>query len=119
MIDSFRARNIVVLFAAYVIALQALLLPLSVAAGPTIGPALCLSGTSTGRDHPPAGDQQQCPCAAGCGVQCCTQALITPPQIVIALLIVPAVAIVTPHFSDFIQRSSDFEPHAPRGPPLA
>ena len=65
------------LAAVYVIVLQALLLPLSVAAGNPLAGALCLS--ASGETPSPAHQDSTCPCAAGCGMQCGTN-LLAPPQ---------------------------------------
>jgi hypothetical protein len=49
MTNSARSQGIIALFAAYVVALQALLLPLSVAAGPLAGSGLCVSAANQRR----------------------------------------------------------------------
>jgi hypothetical protein len=114
MTEHARPRRVVALIAAYVVALQALLLPLSVAAGGgTTG--LCLSVASSGSQ--PAGHGDGCPCAAGCGMQCCAPAALLPPQIVIARIAVEVVAVVSAPFSAPVLMPSDFDPHRPRGPP--
>src|SRR5262249_4572539 len=77
MTESARSRGFIALFAAYAVALQALLLPLTVAAGAQ-NSGLCLSAASAGH---PTGDQSGCPCAAGCGLQCCTQSSVPPSPI--------------------------------------
>jgi hypothetical protein len=60
-----------------VVALQALLLPLSVAAGaPDV--SLCTSASSAS-PHSGDGHATGCPCAAGCGTQCCVNAMADPP----------------------------------------
>lgn len=80
-----RSRPVIALGAAYVIALQALLLPLSVAVGGSLFFSLCSAGTSVASSQSPAGHQSGCPCAAGCGMQCCVHALAEPPQAPIAV----------------------------------
>ena len=78
-----RSRRIVALIAAYVVALQTLLLPLSVAAGaPDF--SLCVSAASAG-PHSGAGHATGCPCAAGCGTQCCTHAMAGPSPAIVVL----------------------------------
>ena len=78
MSHRFRSRRVVALIAAYAVALQALLLPLSVAAGaPDF--SLCASASSAG-PHSGAGHATGCPCAAGCGTQCCVNAIASPPE---------------------------------------
>ena len=80
MTSVMRPRRIVALLAAYAVALQALLLPLTVAAGAAPAASLCTSVASNGTQSP-AGHAIGCPCAAGCGMQCCVGALAGPPQI--------------------------------------
>ena len=70
-----RTLRFIALFAAYVVALQALLLPLSVAVGGTLDLTPCAAATSAGSTQTPASHQTGCPCAAGCGMQCCVHAL--------------------------------------------
>jgi hypothetical protein len=98
MHESNRSRRLVALIAAYVVALQALLLPLTVAAGAVYDASLCI--TVSAADAPaPTGHDNGCACAAGCGMQCCAQILGSPPQLLAAFVptytraIVPATAI--------------------------
>lgn len=114
-----RARPIIALVAAYVIALQVLLLPLSVAVGGAPFFSLCSAGTSVASSQSPAGHQDGCPCAGGCGMQCCVHTLAGPPQSVtiigltqIGLLLVPAV--VEP-----VIRPAARSPQVARAPPIA
>jgi hypothetical protein len=75
-----RSRPIVALAAAYVIALQALLLPLSVAVGGDAPFSLCTAGASVAGAPSPVNHDNGCPCAAGCGMQCGVHALAGPPK---------------------------------------
>jgi hypothetical protein len=119
MSESVRSRRVVALLAAYVVALQALLLPLSVAAGTPAGSSLCASAASTSGSLP-ASHQPGCPCAAGCGMQCCAQAAVgPPPQIGIALAVTRAIAMTPALIGEPVQRPSDFGPQVPRAPPTA
>jgi hypothetical protein len=81
------ARRSVALLAAYLIALQILLLPLGVAAGPVASEAHCTA------DRPVQHHTQGCPCAAGCGTGCCEQVLAEPPA---GLAIVRSVFVLPP-----------------------
>jgi len=76
-----RSRSVLSLLAAYIIVLQALLLPMTVATSAAFDGSLC----ATAAAHP-AGDQPGCPCSAGCGMQCCAQALAAPPQIPVSVI---------------------------------
>jgi hypothetical protein len=73
-------RRFVALAAAYLIVLQVLLLPLSVTLGGATDFSLCSSAASSASSQSPANHQTGCPCAAGCGMQCCVHALAGPPQ---------------------------------------
>lgn len=108
------ARRIVALIAAYVVALQALLLPLSVAAGSPLPTSLC-SEAPTGA---PAQHDTGCPCAAGCGMQCCAQILLGPPQIDVASHGTGTIAVTLPAALDSIGRIAQRSPHSPRAPPI-
>jgi hypothetical protein len=84
MSESARSPRVIALVAAYVVALQALLLPLSVAAGGPFESSLCAAVASVDGSPSPAGHDSGCPCAAGCGTQCCVQTLAGPPQVTVA-----------------------------------
>ncbi|MFZ0844828.1 MAG: hypothetical protein WAM62_03490 [Pseudolabrys sp.] len=111
-----RSRRIIALAAAYVVALQALILPLSVAAGGPFAVGICASSV----DAPEApGHDSGCPCAAGCGMACCVQALIGPPQGAVALF-AAYVRVTTPGpATDAFVRPSPKGPQIPRAPPAA
>ncbi|HTQ82670.1 MAG TPA: DUF2946 family protein [Pseudolabrys sp.] len=118
MTDSARSRGIIALFAAYVMALQALLLPLSAAAGPLASSGLCQSASSIG-DSAPAGHQNGCPGAAGCCVQCCAQtSLLPPPQVVAAIAFTRVGAATSARFVAPLPQPHELGPYVPRGPPF-
>jgi hypothetical protein len=107
------------LLAAYAIALQAVLLPLTVMAGAADAQGLCAT-SSGGEQSAPTDRDAGCGCAAGCGMQCCAPALTGPPQggavIYIAELAGPVAQ------STGYQRQTILPhkgPHNPRAPPLA
>jgi hypothetical protein len=112
-----RSRRIIALIAAYVVALQALLLPLSVAAGPALGSALCV--TSTDDSQLPASHETGSPCTAGCGMLCCGQALTGPPQAVAVLILMRARALTPAPAIVPVVRPPDKGPQIPRAPPAA
>jgi hypothetical protein len=109
------ARRVIALIAAYVVALQALLLPLSVAAGTPLQTSIC-SETANGA---PARHDAGCPCAAGCGMQCCAQSLLAPPQIGLVVHRTGAIVVAPPVTFDSIVRLAQRDPHSPRAPPSA
>jgi hypothetical protein len=112
-----RSRRIVALIAAYVVALQALLLPLSVAAAaPDF--SLCASSASAS-PHSGAGHATGCPCAAGCGTQCCVQAIAGPPQTTIVLAPASIVQLAPPPATTTVARPYLRSPQLARAPPAA
>lgn len=105
------------LAAAYLVALQALLLPLSVAAGSPFVGSLCIS--SSGQTQAPVQHDTGCACAAGCGMQCGAQALPGAPQASFAVTRT-SVRVVTPAVSLApVARADVRNPHNPRAPPAA
>jgi hypothetical protein len=107
------ARRAIALIAAYVVALQALLLPLSVAAGAPLQRSLC----SEAANGAPTKHNTGCPCAAGCGMQCHAQSLLDPPQIGLVIRRTGAIVGATPVTFDSIARLARRDPHSPRAPP--
>jgi hypothetical protein len=74
MRNPIRFRRMAALAATYVVVLQALLLPLAVAATAPRTDVLCVT---SGEGAPaPAHDNTGCACAAGCGAQCCVPGLL-------------------------------------------
>ena len=111
------SRRLIGLCAAYLVALQALILPLSMPAAADYVGGLCI--TAPGGGVPPAGRDHGCPCAAGCGMQCHVSvvaagavAAIVSPQRAVAGVLVPQslMASSAPVFRG---------PQMPRGPPAA
>jgi hypothetical protein len=106
-------RRIVALIAAYVVALQALLLPISVAVGGPFQASLCSEASSGTPAKPDTG----CPCAAGCGMQCCAQSLLGPPQNGVTFHQTGAIVVTSPVTFDPVVRIAHRRPHSPRAPP--
>jgi hypothetical protein len=97
-----------------VVALQALLLPLSVASGAAFSAGLCAAEGAPPASHHETG----CPCAAGCGMQCCGLALIGPPQVVVAVALTQGLALITPAPALApVVRPAGKGPQIPRAPP--
>jgi hypothetical protein len=119
MTDPRCPRRLLALAAAYVIALQALLLPLSVAAGIPFGLSLCSSGASIAGSQAPASHQSGCPCAGGCGMQCCVHALAGPPQSLTALDRTQVGALLSPAALEPVVRIAARRPQLARAPPAA
>ena len=119
MSKSLRCRHVIALAAAYVVALQALLLPLSVAAGSPFHSSLCAAAAATDGLPQPTGHDGGCPCAAGCGTQCCVQSLVGPPQVAIILAPTRAIVMTPPRAIEPVIRPADRSPQIPRAPPAA
>jgi hypothetical protein len=119
MMKATQPRRIVALAAAYVIGLQALLLPLSVAAGGVFGPVLCSAHASVGNAQTPIDRDNGCPCAAGCGMQCGVHALAGPPHAVIAFGLARVAGTMPLPAVDVAPRPALHRPQLARGPPAA
>jgi hypothetical protein len=106
---------LIALAAAYVIALQALLLPLSVAAASPFGGSRCAADTSGTPVHP----QNQCPCAAGCGMACGDHYALAPSLAAVAAASEYARAGMSSPALTPIARPAVRGPQVPRAPPLS
>jgi len=106
-------RPVIALIAAYVLALQALLLPLSVAAAPFAG-GLCAAAQTN--DGVP-GHTTGCPCAAGCGTHCCGAALTMPPADGVRLIVTSFKAARPAPIFIPAARAFRRSPQIPRAPP--
>jgi hypothetical protein len=119
MSESTHSRRIVALASAYVVALQALLSPLAIAVEEPFGASLCAASASVEGSPPPVTQDTGCPCAAGCGTQCCVQTLADAPQVIIvpgltrAIPMTPTPAVVP------VIRLAGRSPQIPRAPPAA
>jgi len=112
------SRRAIALFATYVVVLQALLLPLSVSAlGAAIDPSLCKAAAS--QLPQPASHDSGCPCAAGCGMQCCTAALSAPPSDFAIASIRSEVRVALPEMDAFDARPYLRSSQLARAPPAA
>jgi hypothetical protein len=113
-----RSRRIVALIAAYVVALQALLLPLSVAAGSPFINSLCVSSAGTTQQKP-LSHQTGCACAAGCGMQCGAQGLAGAPQVTVAPALSQGYVLTAAPMLASAARAFERHPQIPRAPPVA
>jgi hypothetical protein len=118
MSETIRSRRIIALIAAYVVALQALLLPLSVAAGSPFNTSLCAAAASA-NGVSPASHDSGCPCAAGCGMQCCAQTFVGPAQIMVTRGVTRAVKVIPAPALEPVVRLANRGPQIPRAPPTA
>lgn len=114
-----RSRRLIALLAAYLVALQTLLLPLTVAAGAAFDGSICTASATFDGAQPPAGHDSTCPCAAGCGMQCCAQALAAPPRIEHVLGPARIGVIAAPPSIEAVIRPSSRSPQLARAPPAA
>lgn len=108
-------RRLFALGVIYAVVLQALLLPLAVAGGGPLADSLCLSTSAD--THGTAGHQSGCPCAAGCGAQCCGQGVLGAAQ---------GSLVISSTLAGILKPSTALEPtlpvaerhpHNPRAPP--
>jgi hypothetical protein len=115
-----RTRRLIALLAAYVVALQALLLPLTVAAGASFDGSLCSAVSSVESGHQPAGHDTGCPCAAGCGMQCAAHSLAGPPPVASAVRAQTRFSMIAPEPAiEATLQPARRSPQAARAPPLA
>jgi hypothetical protein len=112
------SRRLIGLLAAYLVALQALILPLSMPAAAIHGAELCVTAPD-GPAPPPAGQDHGCPCAVGCGMQCHGSALaagtaesLPAPTFALAVLLAPPPVLQS-------RAPAARGPQLPRGPPAA
>ena len=115
---SFRlpTRRLIALAAAYVVAAQATLLPLSIAAASPMLTSICVS-VADGAGHQPGDTGNGCGCAAACGVQCCAPGALDRPAAQFRLP--PAVVqVLAPVEALIAVRAENRASHHPRAPPL-
>ena len=119
---SFRlpCRRLIGLAAAYLVAAQVILLPLSIASASQLLSAICTSAPGGAPSHQPADSTDGCGCAAACGTLCCASAALDGPAVAdfaatpaVVQVLGPTVAVVTGGRAD--SRGA----HHPRGPPGA
>ena len=112
-----RGRPVIALIAAYAVALHGLLWPLALAAGHPLQASLCTEVSATTGTPAPAGHDNGCSCAAGCGMQCCVQTFVGPPQSIVVLNLTRAVAMTPAAVFAPVVRLADRSPVVPRAPP--
>jgi hypothetical protein len=117
MRDSSRARVSVIVIAAYMVALQAMLLPLSVAAAVPFATGHCASVSDAANDSPVS--QSGCPCAGGCGMQCCGHALAVPAPVIFGAAYAYAGPVAREVLLFGVVRPVTHRPQIPRAPPFA
>jgi hypothetical protein len=104
---------VLALFAAYVIALQATLLPLAVAAAAPFATVQC-------QTSPTPGDiGAACACAAACGMLCCPQALADTPQFGFSLARDWVTFVGAPAPAGPVTIKAEGRPQVARAPPAA
>jgi hypothetical protein len=107
-------RRLVALMAAYAMVLQAFLPLTALAAAGSTGPICMTAGDAA---PPPLSDQNNCGCAAECGVCCALHALAAPPQVAVPAAPAVVTSIGTPLRLAFNLPSPRHRPQAPRPPP--
>jgi hypothetical protein len=113
-------RRLLAVAAAYVVALQLVLLPLTLAAAnPLSGPLCSQAASNASAPVDPLKADTGCACAAGCGMQCCAGSALVPPS---SAHVVDRNALwtLTPAaVSDAAALAELRSPHNPRAPPVA
>lgn len=110
-----RPRRVIALVAAYVVALQALLLPLSVAAASPLINSLCVSAAEN--TQTPVSHDGGCPRTVGCGMQCCAQALLGSLPISFAGSLTVVHVMTPPLALAPVMQAGLRTPQNPRAPP--
>jgi hypothetical protein len=109
-------RRIVALFGAYIIALQAMLIPLSVAAAAPFDNSIC-GAIAADPSEPARGHDSSGLCAAGCAMHCCVQTLISPPvETFVSARVWVRVSLTAVMFAP-ASRPAMAGPHLARAPP--
>lgn len=112
-------RRLIGLFAAYLVALQALVLPLSMPPTAAISGSLCLTQRPGDPGRHPADHDHGCPCCAGCGMQCHAPALALAPPVPVLAQQPRVVAVLLPPPPWMPPPPAFRAPQVPRGPPAA
>ena len=113
------SRRLIGLLAAYLVALQALILPMSMPASAAAFGGLCLSAQRGVPAQHPAGEHQNCPCCAGCGMQCHVPTLAAGASVALPPLSPWAMAELSPPFLSAVTVAARRSPQMARGPPAA
>lgn len=108
-------RSIVALIAAYAVALQALLLPLSVAAAAPFNAAPCAQAPASSSEP---GDHGGYPCAAGCLTHC-TDAAAAPAAVGSHAVARSSHRLTVVAALISAKRAAERQPQNPRAPPAA
>jgi len=113
------SRRLIGLLAAYLVALQALILPMSMPASAAAFGGLCRSAQRGVPARHPAGEHRNCPCCAGCGMQCNVPTLAAGASIALPPLGPWVVAELSPAFLPGAPIAAHRSPQMARGPPAA
>jgi hypothetical protein len=113
------SRRLIGLLAAYLVALQALILPMAMPASAAPFGGLCLGAQRGVPAHHPAGEDQNCPCCAGCGMQCNVPTFAAGASIALPPLGPWVVAELSPAFLPGAPIAAHRSRQMARGPPAA
>lgn len=119
MQTALRTRRLIALIAAYVVAIQALLLPLTVAASASLDASLCISSVSGDGSGSTTGHKTGGLCAANCAMQCCAPAFASPPRIELAFGATGAGTAAEPSVIVGVLIATTHTPQSARAPPGA
>ncbi|WP_137045181.1 hypothetical protein [Pseudolabrys sp. FHR47] len=113
-------RRLLAVAAAYVVALQLVLLPLTLAAAdPLSGPLCSQAAASAAVPADPLKTNTGCACAAGCGTQCCASSALAAPSFTHAVDRNPLWTVTPTLVFGSATLAQARSPHNPRAPPAA
>lgn len=111
-------RRVLTVAAAYVVALQLVLLPLTLAlASPLAGPLCSQAAAYAGAPADPLKADTGCACAAGCGMQCCASSASAAPSSAHAIDRNPLWTLTPVAVFGKAALAQARSPHNPRAPP--
>ena len=116
---SVRPRRLIALAAAYVVALQALLLPLSVAAGGPFAGSLCASAVAADGSSRRWVTTKAAPAPPVAACSAARRRFAGPPQVVAAFGVARFVTLTPPPAFALVVRLTARSPQIPRAPPAA
>lgn len=112
-----RFQRLIALFAAYAVAFQVFLLPLTVTS--FAAPENVLCSTAVEASHPFSGHDSGCACAAGCGMQCGALSLADAPRQGVTVVRTGHGFPVPPQRAvSAVAITDERSPHSPRAPPF-
>jgi hypothetical protein len=107
------------LLSAYLVALQALMLPLAMPPSAAFAGSLCLTASSAAPPQYPVDHDHGCPCCAGCAMQCQQPALAAGMPATVAAPQPYVVGLLAPDRFEAPRPPTHRSVQQPRAPPAA